>query len=188
LAVVSEFFLHAERLDASLKYQRETFSCFVATAAYGSPYAVEVVFLRRYRDEVMARTVVGRCVVAIYHRVSPPIASFIRRREPARRISRQLLGRLVIPWVRSRLGRSEPKTPELPWFVQTSKSVLHVCYAVHCVLPVTEFVDQSLVDEGGLPRTIVSTEKRVAEEFFERQPYQVTGWRRFSLDEAAFGT
>ena len=53
-------------------------SCFVATAVYGSADHPDVVSLRRIRDEVLVRSVVGRGFVRLYWAVGPRLAAHVR--------------------------------------------------------------------------------------------------------------
>jgi len=51
--------------------------CFIATAAYGTPTAEKIQILREFRDEYLLTNPVGRALVDIYYRTSPPVAKFI---------------------------------------------------------------------------------------------------------------
>ncbi len=70
-------------------------NCFIATAVYGSDTAPEVVVLRRFRDEHLAGTYAGRKAVALYNRISPPVARYLEPRPTLRMLARCLLSPVV---------------------------------------------------------------------------------------------
>ena len=84
--------------DITLKNNLEQFKssgCFIATAAFGSPMAIEVDVLRVWRDKSLLRSPWGKKFVAVYYVISPPIAKFIATRSMHRRVTRWLLRPLV---------------------------------------------------------------------------------------------
>jgi len=69
--------------------------CFIATAAYGSVMARELVIMRNFRDEALLPSRIGSSFVELYYTVSPPIAEFIRRKESLQKIIRFLLDPII---------------------------------------------------------------------------------------------
>lgn len=69
--------------------------CFIATAAYGTPLAEEIGVLRKFRDENLARYLIGRVFIASYYRLSPPIAAIIKQSNVLRAITRAALRPVV---------------------------------------------------------------------------------------------
>jgi hypothetical protein len=67
------------------------FECFIATAAYGTPTAEQIDVLQEFRDVVLLKSTVGSKFVALYYRLSPPVADFIARSNLLRTLVRELL-------------------------------------------------------------------------------------------------
>jgi hypothetical protein len=65
--------------------------CFIATAAYGTPTAKQIGVLREFRDVVLLENTVGSQFVALYYRLSPPVADFIAGSSFLRTLVRELL-------------------------------------------------------------------------------------------------
>ena len=69
--------------------------CFIATAAYGSYLHPKVALLRAFRDDYLLTNLSGRLCVALYYRVSPPIADLIARHALLRSATRLLLAPVI---------------------------------------------------------------------------------------------
>ncbi|MFQ5748775.1 MAG: CFI-box-CTERM domain-containing protein [Planctomycetota bacterium] len=65
--------------------------CFLTTAAYGDRHAPEIGMFRRWRDESLAGSPLGRGLVRAYYAASPPLAEFVAAHPPLRAVSRGIL-------------------------------------------------------------------------------------------------
>lgn len=73
----------------------EVDACFVATAAYGSVLANDVEMLRRFRDNLLRRSVLGELAVETYYTFGPPVAGVVGESDLLRATARDLLGPIV---------------------------------------------------------------------------------------------
>ena len=87
-----------------------TSGCFIATAAFGTPLAGEVMELRHFRDGYLLKRGWGRSFVKFYYAHSPPIADSIRERDGLRAVVRSALRPLIwlAAWIN---GDSVPEAP-----------------------------------------------------------------------------
>ncbi|MFH1193150.1 MAG: CFI-box-CTERM domain-containing protein [Candidatus Jorgensenbacteria bacterium] len=69
--------------------------CFIATAVYDDFNAPQVETLRKFRDESLLKSVVGRFSVRLYYWMSPPVANFTRRHRFLKSVFRLPLNILV---------------------------------------------------------------------------------------------
>jgi hypothetical protein len=69
--------------------------CFIATAAYGSYMADDVMVLRNFRDEYLMTAPAGRAFFKLYYAYSPTIAGYIAEHDTLRFLSRTALVPLV---------------------------------------------------------------------------------------------
>jgi len=66
-------------------------SCFVATAAFGTPWAREIDILRKWRDEVLAKRVDGRLFIKFYYKVGPYAAKVVNKSKILKRCVRSII-------------------------------------------------------------------------------------------------
>jgi len=76
------------KLKGDKVYCPKCAGCFIATAAYGTPMAIEIDTLREFRDRELEPNFLGKHLVTLYYTVSPPIANVIVRSESMSRLVR----------------------------------------------------------------------------------------------------
>lgn len=69
--------------------------CYIATAVYGSYQAYEVLKLRKFRDEVLAKSYMGRLFIKTYYVISPPIANWLKDAHRANAFVKRILDGFV---------------------------------------------------------------------------------------------
>jgi beta-propeller repeat-containing protein len=70
-------------------------TCFIATAAFGSPMAHEVSVLREFRDDVLLPHAGGRAAVAAYYRIGPAFARAIAHSDALKALVRAGLAPMI---------------------------------------------------------------------------------------------
>jgi len=74
--------------DKEFKESERKSSCFIATAAYGTPMAQEIVILREWRDQTLMKKRGGKKFINFYYKVSPCLAGIISKSNVLRKFVR----------------------------------------------------------------------------------------------------
>ncbi len=69
--------------------------CYIASCVYGSYNANEVLQLRSYRDNVLAKKLMGRLFVDFYYLISPKIVITLGRFYTFRKLSKLILDKII---------------------------------------------------------------------------------------------
>jgi hypothetical protein len=79
--------------------------CFIATAAFDSPMASQVMILRQFRDKILLPNKIGRAAVVFYYKHSPPLADYIVAHDNLRKLVRwSLLPIVGLCWLTLTFG------------------------------------------------------------------------------------
>lgn len=81
------------KLENAKKNSQE--GCYIATAVYGGYDQPEVMILRRFRDEVLRSTFIGRLSVKIYYFISSGLAKRLRKGSWINETIKRLLDKFV---------------------------------------------------------------------------------------------
>lgn len=69
--------------------------CYIATCVYGSYNAKEVMTLRSYRDNVIAKYILGKVFIAFYYSVSPKLVKAIGDNLIFTKLSKNILDKII---------------------------------------------------------------------------------------------
>jgi hypothetical protein len=70
--------------------------CFIATAAYGSPLAHEVILLQGFRDNYLSRNSLGEKFIQVYYRFGPSCARRVSQNNALKLLTRFLLFPIIL--------------------------------------------------------------------------------------------
>ena len=82
--------------SAPAAYQKKNAGCYVATCVYGSYDCPSVWVLRRYRDNVLQKTWLGRLFVQAYYATSPWLVNWLGEKEWFVNTCRCVLDRIIV--------------------------------------------------------------------------------------------
>ncbi len=91
-------YMNSLNATASTNFQNSSASssiCFVATAAFGTPWAPEIDVLRRWRDTVLVKSIAGRLFIAVYYKVGPYIAKVVEKSALLKQLVRNMIYELI---------------------------------------------------------------------------------------------
>ena len=69
--------------------------CYIATMAYGDYEHPQVMVLRKFRDEKLSNTLLGRSFVSFYYATSPHLVKLLKNQKYINQLIRNLLDRFV---------------------------------------------------------------------------------------------
>ncbi|MCL2062754.1 MAG: hypothetical protein FWG98_00080 [Candidatus Cloacimonetes bacterium] len=73
----------------------EKSGCYIATCVYGSYDSPEVWTLRRYRDDVLMRSLLGRSFISVYYAISPSLVRFLGEKQWFHSLLKPMLDKIV---------------------------------------------------------------------------------------------
>ncbi|MBS3102391.1 hypothetical protein J4458_03005 [Candidatus Woesearchaeota archaeon] len=79
---------HCENDVSGIVDKEEAPKCFIATAAYGTPFAREVGILRNFRDKKLRKNFIGIVFIKFYYKTSPAVAKIISKNKFLKKIVR----------------------------------------------------------------------------------------------------
>ena len=74
---------------------KATDGCYIATMAYGSYEHPQVLELRKFRDEILRKTIAGRLFIKTYYFISPKLVEILRNKKTINNLIRKGLNQFI---------------------------------------------------------------------------------------------
>lgn len=96
--IMKEYAEKIQKYNPSYKLEKPSSGggCYIATAVYGSYDCPEVWTLRRYRDNILAKTIYGRIFIFMYYTVSPTLVKWFGKTKWFKCIFKAKLDKMVL--------------------------------------------------------------------------------------------
>ena len=83
--------MRKEDITETSKSSQENGGCFIATEVYGSYTTPEVVRLRKFRDDVLEKNIIGRLFISLYYVLSPYLAKKISQHDNIKKMIKNIV-------------------------------------------------------------------------------------------------
>lgn len=77
------------------KAKKSNQSCYIATMAYGDYNHSQVLELRKFRDEFLSKTIIGRNFIKLYYKYSPSLVQRLKNKKGINLIIRKALDQFI---------------------------------------------------------------------------------------------
>jgi len=94
-ALVNDYSTNSSNIKSHNTSNQSSDSCFVATAAFGTPLADEINILRQWRDKVLINSITGRLFVKTYYKIGPYAAKLVERSGFLKGLIRKIIYRII---------------------------------------------------------------------------------------------
>ena len=81
--------------SVSKSIKKATDGCYIATMAYGAYNHPQVMILRKYRDEILSNSLIGRALIKFYYATSPRLVRVLKNQKRINETIRNLLDKIV---------------------------------------------------------------------------------------------
>ena len=90
---IEDFARMNRRVEQNFNNKSE--GCYIATMAYGDYNHPQVLELRRFRDEILDRSVIGRLLISIYYRFSPRLVMYLKYNRRTNIMIKKILDKFI---------------------------------------------------------------------------------------------